>query len=123
MKTAISIDDGFLREVDETARLMGLSRSRLFAVAAGDFLKRQRREQMLRQLNEVYAAGMDSAEAPLLKGIKAKVRRAVKERWLAGFGRDKYSGLSLNPRRTGIPAWLSRTTSSIAARLAPPSCA
>lgn len=42
MKTAISIDDGLLREADETARMMGLSRSRLFALAVGDFLRRQR---------------------------------------------------------------------------------
>jgi predicted transcriptional regulator len=81
MKTAISIDDGLLQEADETARLMGLSRSRLFALAVGDFLQRQRREQMLLRLNEVYAEGMESAQTPLLKGIKAKVRRAVEETW------------------------------------------
>jgi metal-responsive CopG/Arc/MetJ family transcriptional regulator len=40
MKTAISIDDRLLREADEAARLMGLSRSRLFALAVGEFLKR-----------------------------------------------------------------------------------
>ncbi len=81
MKTAISIDDGLLQEADETARLMGLSRSRLFAMAVGDFLQRQRQEQMLLRLNEVYTEGMEPAETLLLKGIKAKVRRAVKERW------------------------------------------
>ena len=36
---------------------------------------------MLLQLNEVYADGMEPAEKPLLTGIKATVRRAVKERW------------------------------------------
>jgi predicted transcriptional regulator len=81
MKTAISIDDGLLQEADETARTMGVSRSRLFALAVGDFLQRQRREQMLVRLNEVYAEGMEPDEKRLLKGIKAKVRRAVKERW------------------------------------------
>ena len=81
MKTAISIDDGLLQEADKTARLLGLSRSRLFAIAVGDFLQRQRREQMLLRLNEVYAEGLVPAQTPLLKGIKAKVRRAVKERW------------------------------------------
>jgi hypothetical protein len=60
---------------------MGLSRSRLFAMAVGDFLERQRKEQMLLRLNEVYAEGREPAATPLLKGIKAKVRRAVKERW------------------------------------------
>ena len=81
MKTAISIEDGLLREVDQTARRMGLSRSRLFALAARDFLQQQRREQMLNRLNEVYANGMDPAEKALLRGIKTKVRRTVKERW------------------------------------------
>jgi hypothetical protein len=46
MKTAISSDDGLLREADETARLMGLSRSRLFAMAVGDFAPRQAPKQM-----------------------------------------------------------------------------
>jgi metal-responsive CopG/Arc/MetJ family transcriptional regulator len=81
MKTAISIDDGLLREADETARQMGLSRSRLFALAVGDFLQRQRRERMLLRLNEVYADHVEPAEKRLLKGIKAKVRRTVKEHW------------------------------------------
>ena len=36
---------------------------------------------MLLRLNEVYANGMEPAEKRLLKGIKAKVRRTVKERW------------------------------------------
>jgi metal-responsive CopG/Arc/MetJ family transcriptional regulator len=81
MKTAISIDDGLLQEADETARQMGLSRSRLFALAVGEFLQRQRRERMLLLLNEVYANRVEPAEKRLLKGIKAKVRRVVKERW------------------------------------------
>jgi metal-responsive CopG/Arc/MetJ family transcriptional regulator len=81
MKTAISIEDGLLRDADRTARLMGLSRSRLFALAMGDFLERQRGEQMLRRLNEVYADGAEPAEKRLLKRIKAKVRPAAKERW------------------------------------------
>ena len=81
MKTAISIDDKLLLEADETARSLGLSRSRLFAIAVGDFLQRRSRERMLLQLNEVYAKSAEPAEKRLLKGIKGKVRAAVKERW------------------------------------------
>jgi hypothetical protein len=81
MKTAISIDDGLLRDADKTASQMGLSRSGLFALAMGDFLERQRAEQMLRKLNEdYYANGAEPTEKCLLKGIKAKARPA-KERW------------------------------------------
>jgi metal-responsive CopG/Arc/MetJ family transcriptional regulator len=81
MKTAISINDGLLREADETARLMKLSRSRLFALAVGEFLKRRRREEMLLRLNEVYSDGVDPAEKSLVARIKSKLRPAVKERW------------------------------------------
>jgi Arc/MetJ family transcription regulator len=81
MKTAISIDEELLQQADKTARRMGLSRSRLFALAMGDFLQRQRREQMLRRLNQVYAGGSEPGEERLLKGIKAKAGRALKERW------------------------------------------
>jgi metal-responsive CopG/Arc/MetJ family transcriptional regulator len=81
MKTAISIDAGLLREADETARLMGLSRGRLFALAVGDFLQRQRQERMLLRLNEVYAIEVEPAEKRLLNGIKVKVRPTAKERW------------------------------------------
>ncbi|MGA2213345.1 MAG: ChpI protein [Bryobacteraceae bacterium] len=81
MKTAISIDDRLLQEADQTARLMGLSRSRLFAVAVSDFLQRQRQEQMLIRLNEVYAHQPEPAEKRVLKGMKAKVRRTLKDRW------------------------------------------
>jgi hypothetical protein len=60
---------------------MKLSRSRLFALAVGEFLKRQRREEMLLRLNEVYANGVDPAEKRLVARIKNKLRPAVKERW------------------------------------------
>ncbi len=81
MKTALSMDDSLLREADRAARSMGLSRSRLFSLAIGEFLGRRRREEMLRRLNEVYADQPQPEEERLLRGIKAKVRRTVKERW------------------------------------------
>jgi metal-responsive CopG/Arc/MetJ family transcriptional regulator len=81
MKTAISIDDQLLEEADRTARQMGLSRSRLFAQAVSDFLQRKRAEQTLLRLNEVYSGEMDPAEKQLLRQMKAKTRRSIKETW------------------------------------------
>ena len=81
MKIAISIDDEILREADEEARRMGLSRSRLFAMAIGEFLRRQRQEQMLVRLNDVYANDTEPAGKSLLEGIKAKSRPTVKHPW------------------------------------------
>jgi metal-responsive CopG/Arc/MetJ family transcriptional regulator len=75
MKTAISLEDKLLQEADEAARQMGLSRSRLFAVALSEFLQRKKKERMLLQLNNAYAEGMTPAEERLLKQIKTKARR------------------------------------------------
>jgi hypothetical protein len=81
MKTAISIEDALLKEADEAARLMGLTRSRLLAMALSDFLGRRKREQMLTRLNEVYAGGLEPQDERVLGGIKKKVRRAVQDSW------------------------------------------
>jgi metal-responsive CopG/Arc/MetJ family transcriptional regulator len=81
MKTAISMDDALLREADETARRLGLSRSRFVARAVSDFLQREREEQMLLRLNEVYAGGLEHSEKRLLRGMKAKIRPTLKDNW------------------------------------------
>jgi metal-responsive CopG/Arc/MetJ family transcriptional regulator len=81
MRVAIAIDDGLLREADEVAQLLGMGRSRLFALAVMEFLKLQRETQMLARLNEVYANGMDRSERRILKGFKAKFRHTVKDCW------------------------------------------
>jgi len=75
------MEDSLLREADKTAKRMGVSRSRFFALAVGDFLERQRRDQMLSQLNEVYADRTDPAEGMLLKSVKAKSRRTLRDTW------------------------------------------
>ena len=73
MKTTISLDYRLLHQAVEAARLMGLSRSQFFALAVSDFLQRQRQEEMLRRLNEVYAGGLEPAEKSILRSIKARV--------------------------------------------------
>ena len=44
-------------------------------------LSRDRKDYILRRLNEVYADRPDAAESELLKAIKAKVSLVVKQRW------------------------------------------
>jgi metal-responsive CopG/Arc/MetJ family transcriptional regulator len=58
----------------------GKSRSRLFASAVSDFLQRHRKKQMLARLNEVYASEAQPMDKRLLKGIKTKVVRTIKEK-------------------------------------------
>jgi predicted transcriptional regulator len=79
MKTAVSLDDDLLKQADEAARQMGLSRSRFVAAAISEFLHRKKQEDMLQQLNDIYAEGITPVEKRLLKGMKSKVR-AIAER-------------------------------------------
>ncbi|HEV8040639.1 MAG TPA: hypothetical protein VGP62_17340 [Bryobacteraceae bacterium] len=78
MKTAISLDTTLLKEADQTARALGLSRSRLFSIALEDYLRHRRQEQMVEQLNQTYS---DHPEARTTQRMKAKFRSTVKDRW------------------------------------------
>jgi metal-responsive CopG/Arc/MetJ family transcriptional regulator len=76
MKIAISINNALLKEVNETAQQMRVSRNKLFGLAITDFLRRQR---MLLQLNAVYSA--ESADKSLLNKIRAKAPLTIEDRW------------------------------------------
>ena len=81
MKTAISVDDDLLEQADNTARQMGLSRSRLFSVALEEYLRRRRQEATVQQLNRAYAGQADATEQRLTARMKAKFRSTIKDRW------------------------------------------
>jgi metal-responsive CopG/Arc/MetJ family transcriptional regulator len=78
MKTAISLDGNLLKEADQTARALGLSRSRLFSIALEAYLRNRRQEQLLDQLNQAYSKEPGAAEAP---NLKTKFRLTIKDRW------------------------------------------
>ena len=78
MKTAICLYSNLLKEADQTARALGLSRSRLFSLALENYLRHRRQEQILNQLNQAYSDEPNRAEA---QNIKAKFRSTIKDRW------------------------------------------
>ena len=81
MKTAISVDDRLLNEADQTAHAMGLSRSGLFSLALKDYLARRRREEIVGQLNRVYAREPERSERQTAARLKAKFRATIRDRW------------------------------------------
>jgi metal-responsive CopG/Arc/MetJ family transcriptional regulator len=81
MKTAISLDGELLKEADQTARALGLSRSRLFSLALENYLRHRRQEQILEQLNQTYSDHPDPTEASTTQNMKAKFRSTIKDRW------------------------------------------
>jgi len=81
MKTAISVEGELLEQADKTAKRMGVSRSRLFSLALQDYLTKRRQEEITAQLDRVYQEPHSESETRTISGMKAKFRRAVKDRW------------------------------------------
>jgi metal-responsive CopG/Arc/MetJ family transcriptional regulator len=81
VKTAISVDGQLLGDADRIARAMGLSRSRLIALALEAYIRQRRQEETTEQLNRVYAGPPDAAERATPKKMKAKFRSIIRERW------------------------------------------
>jgi metal-responsive CopG/Arc/MetJ family transcriptional regulator len=55
MKTAISLPDTVFEAAEALAQELGVSRSELYTRALQAYLKKYNRDQMLHQLNQVYA--------------------------------------------------------------------
>ena len=82
VKTAISLDDRLFQEAECLASAMKVSRSRLFGLALGEFLRKQKSRQMLEQLNRVYAAGAAGAEvAEVARAHLSSHRKLVEGSW------------------------------------------
>jgi hypothetical protein len=81
MKTAISVDDELVKAADGVARKLGVSRSRLFAIALEKYLRDRRNEEMLEKLNRVYAGPPNPDDHRVVAGFKSKLRPALKDRW------------------------------------------
>ena len=76
-KTAVYIDGCLLKEADRAARDMGLSRSRLFSMALGDFLRHRRHQEVLEQLNHVYRNEPRAKQRAMAAKLKAKLRTVI----------------------------------------------
>ena len=62
MKTTVSIPDKVFRSADSLAKRLGVSRSKLYAIALADFLSRHQGRQVKERLDAVYnkeASGLD----------------------------------------------------------------
>lgn len=77
VKTAVSLRRDLAEEADALARELGVTRSRLYAVALGEFLRRHENRRLLERLNEVYGEALDPEEAELLARTKEYHRRRV----------------------------------------------
>ncbi len=81
IKTAISIDEHVFRQAEEVACLLKVSRSRAFALAMEDFARRQKSEQITRQLNETYANEAENEDREIVRQMRPTHRRLAEAEW------------------------------------------
>ncbi len=81
VKTAISIEKPLFQQVENLARKMRVSRSRLFALALEEYMQRRKNRELLEQINAAYADEPDPGEQALLRKVKRKHRRMVEGQW------------------------------------------
>jgi len=79
IKTAISIDKATYEEMELLSKKLKVSKSRLFTLAARDYIKHQKNRELLESLNEAYS---DIAEEEcLVNAMRDKHYKLVKDQW------------------------------------------
>jgi metal-responsive CopG/Arc/MetJ family transcriptional regulator len=81
VKTAISLEQALFEEADALAQELHVTRSRLFALALEDFIRRQENRQLEARLNEAYQGEPDPADSVRLRGMRRHHREIVEGEW------------------------------------------
>lgn len=67
MKTAISINTEIYKAAEQTARQLGLSRSKLYSLALEEFIQTHKPEAITEKLNEVYGANDSTVDDDIVQ--------------------------------------------------------
>ena len=81
IKTAISIDKPLFEQVDELAQELKTSRSRIFTLAAREFIEHHKNLKLLEALNAAYDDFPDVKESPLGSAMRSRHRQMIKDQW------------------------------------------
>jgi len=81
IKTAISLQESLLDKVDALAQELDISRSRLFVLAAEEFIQRHKNQELLEAINIAYDDSPDPEEEMLHQKMRNRHRRLVEGQW------------------------------------------
>ncbi len=81
IKTAVSVQKQLFEELEALARKMKVSRSRLYALALEDYVRRQENKQMLEQINAAYEDEPTVEEEKELRKMRRKQARTLEDKW------------------------------------------
>jgi metal-responsive CopG/Arc/MetJ family transcriptional regulator len=79
VKTAISIEKPVFEQMDILAKTLNVSRSRLFTLAAREFIQRYHNIELLKQINDAYEDASDPE--PMVTTMRANHYDMVKDQW------------------------------------------
>ena len=81
VKTAVSLPEALLTQVDRLAKELEVSRSRLFALALSDLVRRHQSHELLARINKAYGEGDDGDEMVVRQRMREYHRRMVEGEW------------------------------------------
>jgi metal-responsive CopG/Arc/MetJ family transcriptional regulator len=81
IKTAISIEESLYEEVTALANAMKIPRSKLFALAMEEFLRRKKQRQLVESVNEAYTDGLDESEQIMLEAMRHHQGQLKEKEW------------------------------------------
>jgi len=81
IKTAISLEKPLFEQIEALAKEMEISRSRLFGMAAKDFLERYKNRKLLEAINDAYCDMPSDEESELFAEMLDRHSDMVKEQW------------------------------------------
>lgn len=80
VKTAISVEEKIFDQMNTLAKHMKISRSRAFALAAEEFIERQKNIELLKALDEAYADQPEDSDS-LINRMRSRHYDSVKGQW------------------------------------------
>lgn len=80
IKTAISIEKPILDQVNDLAKDLNISRSRLFAIAAQEFIQRHANMELLQAINDAYD-DLPEVDTKIVDKMRPLHLKMVKNQW------------------------------------------
>jgi len=80
IKTGISIEKPIFDQVNDLAQNLNISRSRLFVMAAQEFIQRHKNMELLQAINEAYD-DLQEHEIKMVKKMRPHHLKMVKDQW------------------------------------------
>jgi len=79
VKTAISLQKTLFQQINELAKELGVSRSRLFVMAIEDFIRQYENKKMLSKINRAYSDHSDRSEEKNAQVMRSKQKQLLEQ--------------------------------------------